>query len=241
MSLQADQSQNFHPTSWTLVICAQGESPAAKAALSDLCGGYYAPVLQFLRREGRSEDAARDTAHSFFAQILEKGVGMPDKKRGRFRSYLLGALKHYLSNEHMAANREKRGGQIEHVPLNSDSAFAMPVSEPNLDLIFDRDWALTLISRSLNTLEAENAENANAALHFNTLKPWLDGRATESQAQVAARLSMSETAVKVAVHRLRCRFRELLRVEVRATVHDPSDVGDEFRHLVEIASFVGDS
>ncbi len=225
---------NFHPTRWTLVLRASGEGVESKAALSDLCAAYYAPVVSFLRREGRDDDAAREMAHGFFAGLLEGGVGAPERERGRFRSYLLGALKHFLSKHRAAAIAEKRGAGAEHVTLTTDTAagLRMPAT-PDDTLLFDREWAFTLIARALAALEAEHSEKA---LQFSALKPWLDGGAACSQADAALALGMSETAVKVAIHRMRVRFRELIRAEVAATVNDASEVADEMRHLIAIAS-----
>ena len=224
----------FHPTRWTLVLRASGEGAEAEAALSDLCAAYYAPVVAFLRRAGRDEDAAREMAHAFFAGLLAGGVGAPERERGRFRSYLLGALKHFLSKHRAAAVAEKRGAGAEHISLTTDTAagLSMPAA-PDDTLAFDREWAFTIIARALAALEAEHAEKA--AL-FTALKPWLDGGADCSQAEAARVLGMSETAVKVAIHRLRGRFRELIRAEVAATVNDPAEVAAELRHLIEIAS-----
>jgi DNA-directed RNA polymerase specialized sigma24 family protein len=225
---------NFHPTRWTLVLRASGEGADAKAALSDLCAAYYAPVVAFLRREGRDEDAARELAHAFFASVLAGGVGAPERERGRFRSYLLGALKHFLSKHRAAAIAEKRGSGAEHIPLTTETAAGLPMpAAPDDSLAFDREWACTLIARALAALEAEHADKA---AQFATLKPWLDGAADCPQAEAAQTLGMSETAVKVAIHRMRSRFRELIRAEVAATVHDPAEVGPELRHLIAIAS-----
>lgn len=226
----------FHPTRWTLVLRARGEGDEAELALSDLCAAYYAPVVAFLRRDGRNEDAAREMAHAFFEGLLAGGVGTPDPGRGRFRSYLLGALMHFLSKSRAAALAGKRGGGVEHVPLvtETETAPGLPVPGVHDDtLAFDREWALTLIARALAALEAEHAGKAEP---FATLKPWLDGGATASQADAAHLLGMSETAVKVAIHRLRGRLRELIRAEIAATVNDPAEIGDELRHLVAVAS-----
>lgn len=218
------------------MLRASGGSADAKAALSDLCAAYYMPVVAFLRREGRDEDAAREAAHAFFAGLLTGGVGAPEPERGRFRSYLLGALKHHLGKHRAAAVAGKRGGGAEHVPLvtETDTSPGLPIpAAPDDTLAFDREWAFTLIARALAALEAEHAEKASI---FTTLKPWLDGGANCSQAAAAQVLGMSETAVKVVIHRLRVRFRELIRAEVAATVNDASEVPDELRHLIAIAS-----
>lgn len=227
---------NFHPTRWTLVLRTSGEGEDAKAALSDLCAACYEPVVSFLRREGRSEDVAREVAHAFFESVLTGGFGAPDPARGRFRSYLLGALKHFLSKNRDAALAGKRGGGAEHVPLISETDTSPGLPMPGLaddTLAFDREWAFALIARALATLEEEHAQKP--AL-FTALKPWLNGAANASQAEVAQTLDMSETAVKVAIHRLRTRFRELIRTEIAATVNDPAEIADELRHLIAIIS-----
>ena len=222
------QTNSFHPTRWTLVLRARGEGADAAAALTDLCEAYYSPVVAFLQRDGRGDDAAREKAHAFFANLLAAGVGAPEQERGRFRSYLLGALKHFLVKERDAAFAQKRGAGAEHVSLTS-AGQSMPAA-PDDALAFDREWAHTLIARALDALEAEKPA------HFAALKPWLDGGATSSQADAARTLGMNETAVKVAIHRLRVRFRELIRAEVAATVNGESEVADELRHLIAIAS-----
>lgn len=220
----------FHPTRWTLVLHARGESAEAKAALSELCAAYYAPIVCFLRRERRNEDAAREMAHSFFESLLAGGLGTPKPGRGRFRSYLLGALKHFLSRNREAVLAGKRGGGSEHVPLD-ESPGLEGMSDDTL--AFDREWAFTVIDRALSALEKEYAGKPH---FFATLKPWLDGAAAGPQTAAAVELGISEGAVKVAIHRLRARFRELIRAEVAATVNDATEVGEELRHLVEVAS-----
>lgn len=220
---------SFHSTHWTLVLRARGEGELARAALSDLCAAYYAPVVAFLRRDGRDEDSAREMAHAFFASVLGGGLGAADPERGRFRGFLLGALKHFLAKHRAAARAAKRGAGAEHVSLED----GMVPGAPDDTLAFDREWAHTLIARALATLEAEQAQKA--AL-FTTLKPWLDGGAEISQAAAAREIGISETAVKVAIHRLRVRFRELIRSEIAATLEDPADAADELRHLIAVAS-----
>jgi DNA-directed RNA polymerase specialized sigma24 family protein len=230
----------FHPTRWTLVLRSRGESGAARAALSELCAAYYAPVISYLQREGRDEDAAREMAHAFFEEMLSDGVGRPDKNLGKFRSYLLGALKHFISRRRAADSAQKRGGGWKRIPFVSSTettpGFPLPAArEPTPELLFDRDWALTLIARALAALEVEHAHRP---AFFQSLKPWLDGNVHPAlgQAETAQQLGLSGTALKVAIHRLRLRFRELLRQEVTATVHDPADTAGELRHLISIMS-----
>lgn len=238
MDDHAPRTAAFHPTQWTLVLRSRGDSEEARAALSDLCAAYYAPVVAFLRRDGRDDDAARELAHAFFAEVLESGVGSPDQERGKFRSYLLGALKHFLSRQRTMEKAEKRGGHAERIPLvtETDTSPGLPMPaapEPEPELAYDREWALTLIARALSALEAENAERAD---FFVALKPWLDATPAGPQAETAAILGMSETALKVAIHRLRTRFRELIRAEIAATVHHPDDTTEELRYLICIVT-----
>ena len=221
---------NFAATRWTLVARASGDDPAARAALSELCAAYYAPVTAFLRARGRDEDTARELAHAFFEKVLAGGaLGGADQARGRFRSYLLGAVKHFLADRFDRAQAAKRGSGLEPEPL--DEAAETPVED---ERIFDRQWALTLIARALETTGAE-LRDAGKAQHFDVLKPWITGGGeTFPQAAAAQQLGLSEGAVKVAIHRLRQRFREAVKAEIAQTVPTPADIDDELRHLLAV-------
>lgn len=223
-------SENFAATRWTLVARASGDDPVAQAALSELCAAYYAPVIAFLRARGRDEDTARELAHAFFEKMLAGGaLGGADQTRGRFRSYLLGAVKHFLADRHDRAQAAKRGGGIEPEPLETA---AHPAVED--ERAFDRQWALTLIARALETTGTE-LRDAGKAQHFDVLKPWITGGGeTFPQAAAAQLLGLSEGAVKVAIHRLRQRFREAVKAEIAQTVPTPADIDDELRHLLAI-------
>ena len=227
----------FHPTRWTLVSRASGGDQEAKNALSELCESYYQPVVNFLTRQGHDSDQARDLTHDFFAEVLTKGVGSPDQNLGRFRTYLLASLKNFLSKKRDSHRTQKRGGEIEHVPLSTETspgnAQATTPAPDDSTYCFDREWTFLIISRTLNNLEAEHQKKPH---HFTTLKPWLNGSPSTSQAQAAADLEMSETAVKVAIHRLRQRFREILRQEIAQTVSNEADINDELSYLIRIAS-----
>ena len=236
-------TQGFHTTRWTLVRNARGKSPEAGQALSDLCATYYAPVVAFLRREGRDDDAARELAHQFFAKVLAgDSLGGVERERGRFRSYLLGAVKHFLANHGRDAAREKRGGGAEHVVIRetTDTAPGIEVADSSslavnaeADAAFDRQWARAIVERSLALLESES-ESAGQSAQFAALKPWLSPAASRaSQADTAAQLGLSEGALKVAIHRLRRRFRDITRAEIAQTLHNTADLDDEMRHLVE--------
>lgn len=233
-------ASGFAPTRWTLVLRARGESSEARAALGELCEAYYQPVFRFLRREGRDEEAARELTQEFFARLLAGGgFGLADPRRGLFRSYLLGAVKHFLSNQRDHERRQKRGGGVapESLDAQSDTEAGLQVADsastPD-DTWFDREWALAVMDRALQSLAAEFAA-ANKADQFAVLKPWLAGDAAAlPQAEAAARLGLSESAIKVAIHRLRKRFREVIRSEIAQTMEESGDVDAELRYLVQV-------
>jgi DNA-directed RNA polymerase specialized sigma24 family protein len=235
-------SSPFLTTHWTRVLASQGKTPEAREALSDLCAAYYAPVLTFLRQSGHLEDAARELAHAFFADLLQRhGLEGADPQRGAFRTYLLGAVKHFIANQQAAALRQKRGAGAVHEPIaaGSDMSPGLDVPDPRSlppDLVFDREWAVNLLDRSLNIL-ARECEGADSLEQFALLKPWLTGTRPEmSQAEAARTLGMSEGALRVAIHRLRRRVRETVKREIAQTVADPAEVDEELRHLIAVLS-----
>jgi DNA-directed RNA polymerase specialized sigma24 family protein len=227
----------FQTTRWSVVLAA-GHSPTteSRAALTTLCEGYWYPLYAFLRRQGHSADEAQDLTQGFFARVLEKGwLADVDPARGRFRSFLLASLTHYASNERDRARALKRGGPVPPLPLDIETAEGLYQLEPRDDLtpehIFDRRWALTLLDRALARLRDE-CHARGKGNQFDALKEYLGGdRAGESYAAAGLSLDMSEGAVKVAVHRLRRRFRDLLRDEIAETVQTADQVEDELRHL----------
>ena len=238
----------FLTTRWTQVLAAQGETPEAKVALSELCAAYSNPVYRFLRCDGRDSDAARELTQKFFARILSKnGFSQVDPERGRFRSFLLEAVKHFPSDLWARERTAKRGGgRISEVfaeECEGDSARdgGVPVAGPTRqtpDTYFDRQWAYALMERGFTQLSRELAD-AGKAHHFAILKEWLVGEGGSSgQAAAAQSLGMSEGAVKVAIHRLRKRYRELVRTEVSQTVRDPADADAELRYLVDVLSAI---
>jgi len=235
----ASAATAFLPTRWTLVLRARGDSTEARAALSELCEAYYQPVFRFLRREGRDEDAARELAQEFFARLLARGgIGAADPQRGRFRSYLLGAVKHFLVDQRARELAQKRGSGIapESLDAATEAEQALQVADAGAafdETIFDREWGLAVMDRALRSLAAEFAAEDKSE-QFAVLKPWLAGEAELlPQSEAAARLNMSESAVKVAIHRLRKRFREIIRNEIAQTV-DATEVDAELRYLVEV-------
>ena len=234
----------FARTRWTLVLRARGESSEARAALGELCDAYYQPVFRFLRREGREEDAARELTQEFFACVLAgSGFDKADPERGRFRSYVLGALKHFLADQRKHDQRLKRGGGVAETSLDAasrdDDSSPLQIPDDSLptpEAFFDREWALAVISRAMNVLEQEFVACGKSD-HFNTLKPWLMGEAPSmSQADAARQLGQTEGAVKVVIHRLRKRFRDAVRAEISQTLRDPSLVDEELRHLIAALS-----
>lgn len=232
-------TSSFQDTRWTLVSRSRGEDALARAALSELCAAYYAPVVAFLRRDGRAEDVARDLAHDFFAKLLEGGtIDGADPLRGKFRSYLLTVLKRFAANQRDHDRAAKRGGGQIHAVLDGGSeqtGAGLQIADTSIeapDVAFDREWALTLLARALAQLERDMREDGKSA-HFDALKPWLttEGDATP-QSEAAAKLGMSIEAVKVAVHRLRKRFREAVKAEIAQTVGEAGDVREELDALM---------
>jgi len=217
---------------------ARGDSPEAKAALSDLCAAYYAPVFAFIRCNAANEDSARDLTQEFFSRLLARqGIGTVDPQRGRFRSFLLGAVKHFLADMRDHSHRLKRGaGQVlESIDPGTDTSPGLQLPDPHApspDREFDRKWALTLLDRALAALAREHE---GKAAHFDALKPWLTGDTDNlSQAETGRQLGLNEGAVKVAIHRLRRRFREVIKNEISQTVNDGTDVDNELQCLLEV-------
>ena len=234
---------NFSTTRWTMVQRAGGEGAEAEAALSDLCEAYWMPVYRFLKREGRNEDDSRELAQAFFAKLLATGkIDGVDPNKVRFRSYLLGALKHFLAQKRRDDGRQKRGGDVEIHSLESGGSETSPglqVADPKAavsDVSFDRQWALAVMERALEVVRNEMVA-ANRERQYEELKPWLVGDTSQlSQGDAAEALSLKPGAVKVAIHRLRQRYGAAVRHEIAQTVSDSSDVAEELRYLIEVLS-----
>jgi RNA polymerase sigma factor (sigma-70 family) len=228
----------FVTTHWSVVLDAtRSDTTRSQAALARLCQTYWYPLYAYVRRRGHSPDDAQDLTQEFFARLLEKNwLADADRQRGRFRTFLLSALNHFLANQWDKACTQKRGGAVQLVPLQLDSAETRYGQEPADPLtpeqIYERRWALALLNEVLNLLGAEHASAGTTKL-FDLLKPCLVGdRKAQTYAALAAQLNMTEGAVKVAVHRLRQRYRQLLRDEIANTVAAPSEVDQEMRHLL---------
>jgi RNA polymerase sigma factor (sigma-70 family) len=232
----------FATTHWSVVLAAGHSSvPGAQAALEKLCRTYWYPLYVFVRRQGNSPEDAQDLTQEFFARLLDKNqLAQADRERGKFRTFLLGSLKNFLVNEWKRAGRLKRGGGLEFLSIDANVAehcyAAEPANESNPDAAYEQSWAVTLIERVLAVLRQEYTAADKARL-FEELKGFIWGdKSAASYAEIAGPLNLSEGTVKVAVHRLRQRFRELLRAEVAHTVARPEDVDGELRHLISVAS-----
>lgn len=234
-------SSHFATTRWTCVLQAQGESAEARAALNELCAAYYGPVQSFLRHSARAGESADDLTHEFFTRILTgHAFGNADPRKGRFRSYLLGAVKHFLADVRDRQRALKRGQRFEHLSIDpgTDTSPGLDVPDPNVispDVFFTRQWALTVLDRALLQLQQEMIA-ADKGDHFESMKPWLSGAAVESQAAVASQLGITENALKVAIHRLRRRFREIVTQEISQTVVDPAQQQAELQDLINALS-----
>ena len=229
-----ESPREFQTTRWSLILQA-GDAATSASALEALCRAYWAPVHAFVRRRGCEPEEARDLTQSFFAMLLAKDLfGAADRERGKFRSFLLGALNHFLLNEWDKARRLKRGGGVAIVSLDECDAEDRRLHEPIDDLspekLFDRRWAETVLERVLARLRGEY-EAAGHGARFEQGKPWLLGDGDGSYADAAVQLKMEETGVRTLVSRLRRRFRELMRAEIAETVSGPAEVDEEIRAL----------
>ena len=234
-----DGAAAFTTTHWSVVLQAQGESPAAQQALEILCRTYWRPLYGFARRQSLTREEAQDLIQEFFAGLLEhRNLDAVRREKGRLRSYLLVSLKRFLASERHRASGVKRYESGPHIPL--DELLESEVADFELaetwsaDRLYERHWALAVLEQVLNRLESEYRAAGSAAL-FDRLKEFLVGeRGRPTQAEIASELGMTENAVKQAFHRLRQRYRVLLREEIAHTVAQPGDVEDELRHLVSI-------
>jgi RNA polymerase sigma-70 factor (ECF subfamily) len=232
-------AMTFTTTHWSVVLEAQGESPAAQRALEILCRTYWRPLYGFVRKQGLGREDAQDVVQEFFARLLEhRNLNTVRREKGRLRSYLLVSVKRFLANERHRASGIKRYESGPHIALDellqsefTDFELAETLSA---DRLYERRWALVVLEQVLTRLESEYRA-ANNATMFDHLKEFLVGeRSRPTQAEIATELSMTENAVKQAFHRFRQRYRVLLREEIAHTVITPGDVEDELRHLVSV-------
>jgi DNA-directed RNA polymerase specialized sigma24 family protein len=233
--IPATRSVSFHTTRWTQVRCAKADSEDGRMALADLCDAYYEPVFAFLKCELRDKDAARELTHDFFASMLSGGaIRAAERDFGRFRSYLLGAVKHFLSHQREAAQRLKRGGGMVPVSLDEDASAVREIPAAQTlspEAAFDRQWAVTVLAHALETLRRECTADGKLAF-FEQVKPWLTGEAAHGdQSELAAACGMTPAALKMAVQRLKKRFRDCVKAEVAGTLEDAAMVAEEMLSL----------
>ena len=227
----------FVTTHWSVVLTAgRSDTTRAQAALEQLCRNYWQPLYAYVRRAKHSREEAKDLTQAFFARLLAQNtVARADPARGRFRSFLLASLKHFLANEWDKARAQKRGGGAQLMTLEFDTAEtrcvqpAAPGDSP--DRAFDRQWALALLDLVLGRLRREYRDAGREEMFLGLKDTLGGGRAEIPYRELGAKLGMSEGAVKVAAHRLRARYRELLREEIANTVAGPEEVEEELREL----------
>lgn len=232
----------FATTHWSVVLAAgQGESAPAQGALETLCRGYWYPIYVYVRRKGYGPDDAQDLTQEFFAQLIAKEhLRLADREKGKFRTFLLATLDFFLAREWSRAHRQKRGGQFRFISLDQqtpeDRYRLEPADTDTPEKKFLQQWALTILKQALTGLECECNENGKGAL-FREVKGLLSGeRDGEAYSEIGARLAMSEGALRVAVHRLRERYGELLRAEIAQTVGRIEEVDEELRYLLTVLS-----
>jgi RNA polymerase sigma-70 factor (ECF subfamily) len=233
--------RRFATTRWSLVLDARdGETHSSEEALAELCESYWFPLYAFVRRQGHGPEDAADLTQAYFAKLLEKEYLQDVRpEAGRFRSFLLASLKHFLYNEWDRRRAQKRGGHVQKISLDTQLAenrYSLePVERLTPEDLYEQHWALTVLERALSQLARETPESKR--LRFEKLRPFLIGEETDlTYRQIAEDLGMSESGVKVAVHRLRRRFGVALRQEIEHTVVDPQEVDDEIHHLLECLS-----
>ena len=227
----------FATTHWTVVLAAgRQRSPQADRALDELCRAYWFPLYAYVRRRGHTKEDAEDLTQAFFARLLGKNsLANLDSAKGKFRAFLLASLKHFLANEWDKSQRQKRGGGEHPLSLDwqtADTQFQVAAAHaPGPDQAFDREWAVALLNQVIQRLQTECEADGKANL-FEQLKIFLTaGKGEMAHAEAAKKLGMDETAVRVAVHRLRKRYRLLLRAEIAQTLSDPAMVDEEMQAL----------
>jgi RNA polymerase sigma-70 factor (ECF subfamily) len=234
--------RHFATTHWSIVLSAgRSDSIHVRDSLEALCRTYWHPLYSFIRRKGFSPADAQDLTQDFFTRLIEKDWQADlDRKKGKFRSFLLASLCHFLSNEIDKSKAQKRGGGRIFISIDGESAETRYRLEPShaisAEKLFERNWAMTLLDEAMNRLRSEYVA-AGREILFDTLKDTLTrGKGSQPYTELAVQLSMSESAIKVAVHRLRQRYRKVLRDEIAETVSTPDDVDDELRYLFSVLS-----
>lgn len=246
INMNPNDSDNQHAwfatTHWSIVVhAASADAPQSREALETLCAKYWTPIYSYVRRRGYPPEDAQDLTQEFFARLIAQNrVAKADRERGRFRSFLLATLKHFLSDEWDKARAKKRGGGVHPLSLQFDTGEALYLHEPadtvTPEQIYERRWALTILEGVLEDLRVEYDKAGKSEL-FAALSMCLVGeRANQPYSVLAGRMHTTEPAIKSAVHRLRARYRDLLRREIANTVHSPEEVDDELRHLLAVVA-----
>lgn len=238
----AINSPVFATTHWSVVLAAgQAASPAAATALEQLCCTYWYPLYAFVRRKGHPPHDAQDLTQAFFARLLEKNyVAQADRERGRFRTYLLAALTHFLADEWDKTRRLKRGGGRDIISFDAASAEERyrlePIDQFDAAKLYDRRWVTTLFEKVLGRLEQEFRDAGKARLFDRLKSSLLIEDSSLGYAEIGVQLGLKEDAVKQAAHRMRRRYRELFREEIAQTVAGPAEVEDELNHIFAVLS-----
>ena len=231
---------HFSQTHWSIVLSAAGRENPGQAAqsLETLCSVYWRPLYAFIRRQGESPEAAQDLTQEFFFRLLKRNyLAQVDQSKGRFRSFLLAALKHFMANERERLRAQKRGGGQPLLALDfsdEESHLIVPLAQNSTpETLFERRWATTLLERGLARLREEYSDAGKKRLFEHIRTTLTDGGRNAPYSELALQLNMSEAAVKMAVHRLRRRYRESLRAEISQTVGE-GEVEDELRHVMGV-------
>lgn len=227
-------------TRWTLILASDSSSPEARAAWSTLCENYWYPVYAFIRRSGWSGEDARDLTQAFFTRAFEHNVfAKASRDRGRFRSFLLSAVRNFIANEHDRATALKRGGDLPHVSIDADDAgrrYELAAADNRTpDRLYDQAWAVSTLASAMTRLQ-ETQQAAGDGERFARLKPFLTDNKTTSYAALGRDLGLTEGAIRVAVHRLRRQYGDCLREVVGETLENPAHIEEELRHLLAVVS-----
>jgi RNA polymerase sigma factor (sigma-70 family) len=235
------RTATFATTHWSVVLAAREEhTPHAAEALENLCQTYWYPLYAFVRREGKNAEDAQDLTQEFFGRLLDKNyLAQVEHRKGKFRSFLLAALRHFLADQRDRARAVKRGAGAHCLSLDAQTAEGRyrfePVDRMDAEKIYERRWAMTLLEQALTRLRDENDAAGKTEL-FERLRDFVAGESDVSCGEAAAQLGLTESALKSALHRLRQRYRELVRAEVAHTVADPAEIDTEIRYLIVVLS-----
>jgi RNA polymerase sigma-70 factor (ECF subfamily) len=239
-SLSPACGQAFATTHWSVVLAsADAQSPQAKKALETLCRAYWYPLYAYVRRKGYQPDDARDLTQEFFARLLARNyLSVADRNRGKFRSFLLASLEHFLAREWTKGHAQKRGGGQAVLSLDGADAENRYLLEPSHELtpvkIFDRRWATTLLDQAMSQLRRECLDSGKGELFARVQSSLIGEKGDASYAEISRTLNKSEGAIKVAVHRLRQRYGELVRAGIAQTVTTPEEVDEELNYLFSV-------